>query len=330
MTRRAIRKPEPTDAAHWRLEVDSMESEPTQLPLLAPGETSGRFTELLGVLPALEPTSSFDLARAWFERDLKAARHPENTVKSYLYDLVILEKAIGSKPINEIQAKDIGHLLGTADNRSTRKRRLTSVRQFFGYLTSVAKVLDDDPCEGFYPHAIQLKSPILLFENELTALLDAAAEDEPWSLTAIWLMLRLGLTRQELLNLRRDDIDLSTPGKPVVNVVYDDPGKRGKERRLAGDEEFERVYLDYLDRRPVIDLLVPYGFQAVNEMVSRVTAAAEIRKHVTPQVLRHAFAIERAKRGADEKQLLALLGLADDPRNRESVRRYLKLAAPPL
>jgi hypothetical protein len=31
-----------------------------------------------------------------------------------------------------------------------------------------------------------------------------------------------------------------------------------------------------------------------------------------------------------ERQLLALAELADDSRNRESVRRYLKLAIPPL
>jgi integrase/recombinase XerD len=34
--------------------------------------------------------------------------------------------------------------------------------------------------------------------------------------------------------------------------------------------------------------------------------------------------------GATEDDLLALLGLADDPRNRASVQRYLKLAEPAL
>jgi len=65
-------------------------------------------------------------------------------------------------------------------------------------------------------------------------------------------------------------------------------------------------------------------------MVNRNRENAGIAKKVTPETLRHTFAVERAKDGADEKQLLALLGLADDPRNRDSVRRYLKLAEPPL
>jgi integrase/recombinase XerD len=51
---------------------------------------------------------------------------------------------------------------------------------------------------------------------------------------------------------------------------------------------------------------------------------------VTPQLLRDTYAVDRAREGADEDRLLALLGLADDPRNRASVGRYIKLGAPPL
>jgi integrase/recombinase XerD len=61
-------------------------------------------------------------------------------------------------------------------------------------------------------------------------------------------------------------------------------------------------------------------------MVDRVREAAGITKVVTPQTLRHTYAVEQARNGADAERLLALLGLTDDPRNRESVDRYLKLA----
>jgi integrase/recombinase XerD len=65
-------------------------------------------------------------------------------------------------------------------------------------------------------------------------------------------------------------------------------------------------------------------------MVDRVRREAGIQKDVTPQTLRHTFAVDRASAGATEEDLLALLGLANDARNRDSVQRYLKLAAPPL
>jgi integrase/recombinase XerD len=175
-----------------------------------------------------------------------------------------------------------------------------------------------------------LKSLVPLFPDEQEALLTAAAEDEPWSLAAIWLMMRLGLARSELLQLRREHIDLGDPGQPVIYVAYDDTTKRVKERHLAGNSEFASIYAEFLEERAPVDLLFPVGFQAVNAMVNRVKDAAGISKEVSPAVLRHTFAVERAKDGATEEQLLALLGLADDPRNRTSVRRYIKLAEPPL
>ncbi len=317
------------DPALLALEARAAEAQPDQLPLFVPG-AGGRFSSLLGGLPGLEPNSSLELARAWYRRELEQGKRPRNTVESYCLDLVRLEKTIGPKPIDAIDRSDIARFLGEAATRSTRKRRLTSARRFFRYLIEDARVLEADPTTGYYPHTISLKTPIPLFADEQAALLAAAADDEPWSSPAIWLMLRLGLTRAELLGLRQDHIDLADPDCPVVFVFYEDVTKRGKERKLGADAEFAGLYAAYLHAKSPVDTLFPYGPQAVNGMVERVRRAAGIRKDVTPQTLRHTYAVEKAKQGADEAQLLALLGLADDPRNRASVGRYLKLAAPPL
>jgi len=311
------------------MESASAAGKPDQLPLFMSAQ-NGEFSALLGGLPVLTPESSLELARAWYRRELEQTRRPHNTIESYSYDLAKLEERIGHVPIAKIRQSDIANYLGLTDNKSTRKRRLTSVRRFFTYLIQTAKVIQVDPTDGFYPHSIQLRSPIPLFEVEQDALLAAAASDEHWSLTAIWLMLRLGLSRSELLALRREHIDLADPEQPVVFIFYDDVTKRGKERKLAGDSEFARIYAEFVERKAPVDLLFSVGFQAVNVMVERVRRAAGLAKEVSPQVLRHTFAVDRAKTGAGEEQLLALLGLADDPRNRGSVRRYLKLAEPPL
>jgi integrase/recombinase XerD len=321
--------PHTDDPKLLQMEEAARAAAPDQLPLFAPGP-AGHLMPLLGGLTTLEPNSRLDLARAWYRRELEQAGRPFNTVESYCYDLAKLEEQTGPKPIDRISRSDIATFLGLANTRSTRKRRLTSLRRFFQFLINDARVLKTDPTDGFYPHLIQLKSPIPLFPEEQERLLAAAAGDEPWSLPAIWLMLRLGLTRGELLALRRDHVDLHDPAEPVIYVFYDDVTKRGKERKLAASAEFGRIYAAYLDQRQPVDLLFPYGFQAVNAMVERVRRASDITKDVTPQVLRHTYAVEQAKDGADEARLLALLGLIDDPRNRSSVRRYLKLAEPAL
>lgn len=321
--------PYPTEPHLLSAERAAKRAMPAQLELVLPAPP-GRYGEPLGGLPELRADSTLDLARSHYRRHLEGARRPANTIESYAYDLMKLGERIGNKPIDRITRSDIAGFLGIATNKSTRKRRLTTVRRFFRYLIDDAKVVTVDPTEGFFPHSIQLKTPLPLFPDEQDALLAAAAEDEPWSLLAIWLMLRLGLTRGELLTLRREHMDLTDPQNPVVYVVYDTAAKRGKERKLAGGPELAAIYDAFLAERQPPDVLFPVGFQAINGMVDRVRTAAEIEKEVTPQVLRHTFAVERAKDGADEAALIALLGLADDARNRLSVQRYIKLAAPPL
>lgn len=309
---------------------DAARATPDQLALNLNTDIKGAFNAEISGLSPLDAGSSLDLARTWFRRELELGHRPRNTIDSYSYDLMVLEDLIGAKPINKIDRRDIARFLGEARSKTTRKRRLTSLRQFFGYLIKTSRVLKFDPTEGYYPHQIQLRSPIPLFADEQEDLLAAAIRDEPWSAAAIWLMMRLGLTRSELLALRRDYVDRTSETTPVVFVYYENLTKQAKERRLATNAEFAGIYDRYLDERTPEDMLFPFGPPAINGMVERVRRAAGITKDVTPQTLRHTFAVEQARDGADATHLLKLLGLADDARNRASVERYIRLAEPPL
>ena len=311
------------------LEADEHRLRPEQLALVD-HLPRGSGTPLLGGLAPLGSTSSLPLARSWYRRELEQARRPKNTVESYGYDLQTLETMIGPKPLHRIDRADVARYLGEAETRSTRKRRLTTIRRFFRFLIDDARVLKVDPTEGFFPHQITLRLPIPLFPNEQQALLDAADADEPWSAPAVHLMLRLGLTRGELLGLRPEHIDRSDDTQPVVFVGFETTAKRGLERRMAADDQFIRRLDDYLAAGEPVDTLFPVGPPAVNAMVDRVRKRAGLAKGITPQTLRYTFAVEHARQGADTDRLMELLGLVDDPRNRSSVGRYLQLASPPL
>lgn len=311
------------------IEADEHRLRPEQLALVD-HLPRGNETPLLGGLAPLSLSSSLPLARSWYRRELEQARRPKNTIESYSYDLQTLETMIGPKPLHRIDRTDIARYLGEAETRSTRKRRLTTVRRFFRYLIEDARVLKIDPTEGFFPHQITLRLPVPLFPNEQQELLIAADADEPWSAPAIHLMLRQGLTRGELLGLRPEHIDRSDPAQPVVFVGFETTAKRGLERRMAADEEFLRRLDAYLAADEPVDRLFPVGPPAVNAMVDRVRKRAGLAKGITPQTLRYTFAVEHARQGADTDRLLELLGLVDDPRNRASVGRYLQLASPPL
>jgi integrase/recombinase XerD len=205
----------------------------------------GAFTPRISGIGALAPSSQLPVARYWYRRHLEQSQHPKNTVESYLYDLAVLEQTIGLKPIDTITARDIAHYLGESNTRSTRKRRLTSASGFFKWLVHGARMLEEDPTASFYPDHIPLKTPRPLFAAEQEALLDAAGDDSSRSAVMIWLMLRLGLSRGELLALREDHIDIVDPDHPVIYIFYDNPRWGGKERKLEAASEFTALYLPF-------------------------------------------------------------------------------------
>ncbi len=290
----------------------------------------GRLRGHVAVMPDLTPHSGLDVARYWYRRYLEQSGHPQNTVNSYSYDLSVFELLIGPKPIGEIKRRDVALFLDDTNTKSTRKRRLTSVSGMFKYLVEKVHVLESDPSADFYPEHIPLKTPRPLFAAEQEQLLAAASRDGTRAHTAIWLMLRLGLSRAEVLQLRHEHLDFSDPARPVIYVYYENPRHRGRERRLAASPEFTRIYQTLLEEEeahgPVIGILP----QSMNKLVERVARDAGFDRSVSPQTLRDTFAVDQARDGATEEELLALLGLADDARNRMSVRRYLKLGQPPL
>ncbi len=292
--------------------------------------TRGELTQPMADIPALHNTCSLDVARWWFRRHLEQQKRPINTIDSYMYDLALFQESIGNKTLDRINTTDIANFLGQANNKSTRKRRLTSLQGMYRYLVDKEKVLPKNPADSFFPDYIPLKTPHTLFPQEQDAILDAAHEENLRTYLITYLLLKLGLTRTELLALKVDHVDISDQANPVVYVYYDEIRWQPKERKLGAGPEFTEAFEEYVaDYKPVARMfnLLP---QSINKIVDRVAEAAGINKTVTPQSLRDTFAVEQAKAGADEKKLLQILGLAPDSRNRKSVERYIKLAAPPI
>lgn len=272
------------------------------------------------------PFTPLSVARMWFRQFLEDADRPANTVESYTYDLVVLEHRLTDKPIHRITETDIALYLADSASKVTRKRRLTSAKAFFRYLTEDLKVLKADPTDTFAPHPLELHPPRILIHDEAQALMEAALADEPWSAPAIWLMLHLGVGRTELLALRRDHVDRTAIPGPEVLIAYDTPGKRAKQRTLVANEDFAAIIATYLDEKQPRDILFPFGPQAVNGMVERVAAAARIERKITPQLLRQTAAVAYARQDTSVNGMLTFLGLANDARNRETVRMYLDMA----
>jgi integrase/recombinase XerD len=301
-------------------------------PTLFTVDTNGKLTPGVALMRELTPEATLTLGRYWFRRFLEQSGHPKNTIESYSYDLALFEERIGPKPVTQISARDIAAFLGDSSTRSTRKRRLTSLNTFFKFLIVQCHLITEkeNPAAGFSPEHIPLKTPQPLFADEQERFLAAAAEENERSTLIAHLLLRLGLTRGELLTIRKEHVDLSDPERPIVYIYYDAARYRNKERKLAADAAFAEDFTAYIAAYDPQDRLIALPPQSINKIVERIAAAAEINKKVTPQSLRDTWAVERAREGNDAPKLIALLGLAEDSRNKMSVERYIKLASPAL
>jgi integrase/recombinase XerD len=320
--RNSLAQPPDDDSAH-------PQPRPVQAALFSLNQR-GELVQPVGDIPALRKDSSLDVARWWFRRHLEQQHRPINTIDSYMYDLALFQQGLGNKTIDRITVTDLANFLGQANSKSTRKRRLTSLQGLYRYLVDKEKVLDRNLADNFFPDYIPLKTPHTLFPQEQEQMLDAAYAENSRTYLIIYLLMKLGLTRTELLALKVDHVDVSDPERPIVYVYYEEVRWQPKERKLAAGAEFTEAYEGYLEQyKPVARIfnLLP---QSINKIVARIAEEAGITKHVTPQSLRDTFAVEQAKAGADEKKLLQILGLAPDSRNRKSVQRYIKLAAPPV
>jgi integrase/recombinase XerD len=295
-------------------------------PQLFAVNSKGEFLNPPGEIPPLLPESPLNTAKWWFRTYLEQLNRPRNTISSYMYDLSGFEEIVVSKQIQDIDTDDVNEFLTQSQKKSTRKRRLTSLGAFFKYLINIEKILDKDPTSGFFGDFIPLKTPIVLTPNEQEKLLAAAQQETTRTYLMVYFMLKLGFTRTELLAIQPEHVDISDPENPVVYIFYDDQRWSKKERKLAASPDIVPVYEQYLREFQPTRKLFEMLPQSVNKLVERVTKSAEIKKKATPQSLRDTFAVEEAKQGANAMKLLLILGLAQDPRNRMSVERYIKLA----
>lgn len=277
-------------------------------------------------IPTLSSNSPLDVARWWFRTHLESLNRPKNTVASYMYDLAGFEEYTGPKSLDKVTAGDIASYLAQSLKKSTRKRRLTSLGAFFKYLIQTEKVLDKDPTDNFFADFIPLKIPNVLTGREQELLLEAAQRENSRTYMMISFMLKLGFTRTELLAIQPEHVDVADAQTAQVYVSYDDKRWQKKERKLVAAPEFAPAFQRYLSEFAPSRKLFEMLPQSVNKLVERVARDAGINKKVTPQSLRDTFAVEEARNGANSSDLLKILGLAPDPRNRMSVDRYIKLA----
>ncbi|MFK7964783.1 MAG: site-specific tyrosine recombinase XerD [Burkholderiaceae bacterium] len=249
----------------------------------------------------------------------------ENTIVAYKRDLSAAAKWLAQESLADlvdIDAEGLHRYIAArhANSKATSgNRRLSVLRRFFRWLVREGR-RESDPTEQIRAARQAPRFPKTLTEKQVEALLrapdpktDLGARD----LAMLEVLYATGLRVSELVGLQVHEVSLT---EGVVKVI----GKGNKERLVPLGEQAVWAIRGYsglprsslLGPRVSDDLFVTRRGSAMTRqmfwvMIKRYASAAGIRAHLSPHVLRHAFATHLLNHGADLRVVQMLLGHAD-------------------
>jgi site-specific recombinase XerD len=219
---------------------------------------------------------------------------------------------------------------------SSQARTVAALKCFFRFLLENEEI-DRDPALVLRTPKKRETLPDVLDRSELARLLDATERDDVWERKHVGkrerdrLLLALfayaGLRRSELLGLDWADVDLE---RRLLKVRK---AKGGRQRIVPIHPALEPLFIDYLQVRahdPEPALFVGVQGRRLSQTIMTQTflryaraAGVTERKRVTPHTLRHVFASELLRAGANIRQIQELLG----HKHLDSTQRYTRVTA---
>lgn len=239
----------------------------------------------------------------------------QNTIDAYRRDLSDFAQNV--EDIHSINRMNINVYVRTLRERKLAPtsiiRKVASLRGFFKWATS-SGILEKNPAATLeqpktpqrLPKVVSVKEIDEMLHNNLTPLEHVMME----------LLYSCGLRVSELVNLKLNDIDLSSK---YVRCF----GKGSKERIIPIGEQAKTVVKEYFPTRDLLikkynlttkNLLIKDNghFVTRQDVYNFIHAQGKlIHKNISPHTLRHSFATHLLENGADLRVVQELLGHSD-------------------
>ena len=255
----------------------------------------------------------------WLEDGLS-----KNTLESYRADLSQFNIWLSKQKIQllSVTQGDIQQYLSVKFPLSKPRsisRLIASLRRFYRYALR-EHLIETDPTLQIESPKLPRSLPKSLNEQEVTELLNAPDISQPIGLrdrAMLELLYASGLRVSELVTIKVNEVSTQDG---VVRVT----GKGSKTRLVPmGEEAADWIdqYLKYarpeiLQKRLCDELFVTNRAEMMTRqafwyLIKRYALIAGIHKHMSPHVLRHAFATHLLNHGADLRVVQMLLGHSD-------------------
>ncbi len=246
----------------------------------------------------------------------------ENSVVAYEQDLDKLCNYLEANGIDPVDAKladledFVYNSFGSGSNARSQSRILSGVHSFYRFLL-YHNYIESDPSELLEMPKKELHLPDVLTVEEINAMveqIDLSSNEGHRNRAIVEMLYGSGLRVSELVELKLSNM-YRQDGYMLIQ------GKGSKQRLVPISPEAEKWFQYWMEDRAHLDIkpeytdiafLNRYGRQLTRAMIftiiKRLTAAAGIRKTVSPHTLRHSFATHLLQNGADLRIIQQLLG----------------------
>ena len=275
--------------------------------------------------PPLRADSRLDAAVAAFDEFMLRKGFSDNTIKAFRNDLKIVAGYLDQDcKLHRIHTADLEQFLswmqyerGRACSAKTLARRITTLKVFFGWLHGIG-VLGTDPAEPVIQQPVRTPLPIILRDEEVHRLLNAAQDylfdtkspdARPYLLVS--LLLQTGIKTAECSRLLLADLPQDENTLLTLTVRYSEERHAHKNRRLPLSPTLLPILHQYRAQYRPETYLFECTPRNLEYVLDEVGTRARIRStQVGFETLRWTCAVRDYRTGMPEEQLREKMGLS--------------------
>ncbi len=302
--------------------------------------------QAMGGQTNLTPDSSLATAMERFSDYMRQQEYAENTIKSFLGDLGILQRYLRNNPaIDQISTKDLQDFLhwlqhdrGKPCSPKSYARRLTTLKVFFAWLADLG-VVPRDPAAPLVHKPVTTPLPRILYDDQVEEVLRTTRQlmvgkepddkPDPRPHLLVTLLLHTGIKKQECMGLKLAHLDISNPEEAAVQIRYENPRMQYKERRLRLPPEWVETLRHYRTVYEPQNYLFPCTARNLEYVLANVAKLAGLSDGLSFEMLRWTCAVRDHRARMDPERLRRKLGLSQMSWQ-ETEPKLIRLAEPPL